>query len=156
MLAENFSIEMRDNLRFCAKGVKGDGARFGLTVVFFFLLVSRYQNVDRFIRNKSFCYHWGTDLYVIKIQTYVHNMYVSIIYKICLLKTSKYVGKKIKLKKNYNYLTIKMIRLHWIITISFRLSNIECRLLDLKIFLKRPNDRSTSTYIGWLKHVRSA
>jgi hypothetical protein len=49
-------------------------------------------------------------------------MYVSIIYKICT-KTIQICRKKI---------------------IIIKLSNIKCRLLDLKIFLKRLNDRSTS------------
>jgi hypothetical protein len=47
-------------------------------------------------------HQYGTDLYVIKIQKYVH-MYVSIIYKI-YVKNIQICKKKIELKKkNYNY-----------------------------------------------------
>jgi hypothetical protein len=54
-----------------------------------------------------------------------------------MLRPSKYVGKQFNKKK----------------IIIIKLSNIKCRLLDLKIFLKQLNDCSTSTYIGRFKHI---
>jgi hypothetical protein len=54
-------------------------------------------------------------------------------------------GKKIKKKKWLLLLNYQKDLLHWIITISCKLSNAKCRLLGIKIFLKLLNYRFTST-----------
>jgi hypothetical protein len=77
-------------------------------------------------------YEYGTDLYVIKIQKYVH-IHGSIIYKIR--------GEKCDYKKKNTIIFIKLWK--WFVAlnikISFKLSNVKYHQLGLKIFLKRLN-----------------